>query len=748
MGKIVKSVLAIAFFLATAMWALDPSGIYEPLTAFLAAALATWVHFSNKPKPSTLTIDGQPLAFDLSIGWNESPQSGERTAWLEWRTRLTPLIGREAEQTELREWANAPHPLSFKVIQADGGVGKTRLAAELAQSLLDTKRWAGGRVSLATFERAQRLAWQGNTIVVVDYPEHSPERLAQLMAAAKEGLKTDNKKHKLRILLLCRSSEGINDLLNKQGAQSYVSKAMSLGELAGKGNLNLLIQSLAKLKPKAPSVSQDEFQAWLDQSSLHNTALFVIALAIHLSTSPIESNRFLPGAQLLQALLKREQARWEKAEEGYGLREGVLTDVLAFATLFDGLPLQAINTSLNEAYKWPANTLGKLHSALAEVWPMDKSSQSYPAMAPDLLAAVLLWQWQNQAAKIGVLTDAKLLADLAPVDQPGVTALLQRWHMQAYDQTTRLQLGKPQDAPALSGLLQNAASPGSDFAKRLKLAFLTQTSWVALADLAIAIGKPRAEQVGRRLGDNQLTERAAELNNHAVHLASAGDRPGALKAAQEAVDIYRRLAKTNPAAYEPALAMSINNLANFLSQTGDRLGALNAALEAVDIRRRLANTNPATYEPGLARSINNLASFLSQTGDHPGAFKAALEAVDMRRRLAKTNPAAYEPDLAASINTLANRLSETGDRPGALYAAQEAVDIYRRLAKTNPAAYEPVLAGSINNLADCLSETGDRPGALKAALEAVALYEKANKETPGAFAQQLAIAKRVRDGLL
>ena len=210
MVKIIKSLLVLASFFAAGMWALDPAGIYEPLIVFLTAGLAALIHFSPKPKPkpSTLTIDGQPLAFDLSIGWNESPQSEELTAWLEWRTRLTPLIGREAEQRELREWADAAHALSFKVIQADGGVGKTRLAAELAQSLLDTKRWTGGFVSLATFERAQRLAWQGNTIVVVDYPEHSPERLAQLIAAAKEGLKTDNKKHKLRILLLCRSSEG------------------------------------------------------------------------------------------------------------------------------------------------------------------------------------------------------------------------------------------------------------------------------------------------------------------------------------------------------------------------------------------------------------------------------------------------------------------------------------------------------------------------------------------------------------
>ena len=193
MGKVVKSLLALAGLVASAMWVFNPSGNYEPWIALISSVGYAVVHFSSKPKPSTLAIDGQPLAFDLSIGWNESPQSGELTAWLEWRTRLTPLIGRELEQTELREWADAAHALSFKVIQADGGVGKTRLAAELAQSLLDTKRWAGGFVSLATFERAQRLAWQGSTIVVVDYPEHSPERLSQLISAAKEGLKPTTK---------------------------------------------------------------------------------------------------------------------------------------------------------------------------------------------------------------------------------------------------------------------------------------------------------------------------------------------------------------------------------------------------------------------------------------------------------------------------------------------------------------------------------------------------------------------------
>ena len=64
--------------------------------------------------------------------------------------------------------------------------------------------------------------------------------------------------------------------------------------------------------------------------------------------------------------------------------------MLAFATLFNGLQLQVINTGLIDTYKWPANTSSKLHSAAAEVWPMDALTQTYPAMAHDLLASVLL----------------------------------------------------------------------------------------------------------------------------------------------------------------------------------------------------------------------------------------------------------------------------------------------------------------------------------------------------------------------
>jgi tetratricopeptide (TPR) repeat protein len=89
-----------------------------------------------------------------------------------------------------------------------------------------------------------------------------------------------------------------------------------------------------------------------------------------------------------------------------------------------------------------------------------------------------------------------------------------------------------------------------------------------------------------------------------------------LRAIEEAVEIYRRLAQAQPAAFEPALASSLNNLSNRLSDSGDRPGALRAIEEAVEIYRRLAQAQPAAFGPDLAISLNNLSNRLSDSGDH------------------------------------------------------------------------------------------------------------------------------------
>ncbi len=246
-----------------------------------------------------------------------------------------------------------------------------------------------------------------------------------------------------------------------------------------------------------------------------------------------------------------------------------------------------------------------------------------------------------------------------------------------------------------------------------------------------------AEAVERAFPDDDGLMAAGKVwRGLALH--GQGDRTQALQTVVDAVAIYRRLVKINPATYEPVLAGNLSNLAKFQSETGDRAGALAAALKAVEIYRRLAEGDPAAYEPVLAAGLNNLAILQSTTGDRAASMAIALEVVEIRRRLAKANPAAYEPVLAGILNNLAILQSATGDRTGALTTGLEAVGIRRRLAKSGPAAYELDLAMSLNNLAGYQSATGDRVGALATALDAVEIYRRMARANPSAYEPDLA----------
>ena len=75
---------------------------------------------------------------------------------------------------------------------------------------------------------------------------------------------------------------------------------------------------------------------------------------------------------------------------------------------------------------------------------------------------------------------------------------------------------------------------------------------------------------------------------------------------------------------------------------------------ALAIRERLAKANPQAYEPDLAISYNNLAilySDIQRLQESEAMYKLAIA---IRERLAKANQQAYEPDLSGSYYNLGN----------------------------------------------------------------------------------------------
>jgi tetratricopeptide (TPR) repeat protein len=84
---------------------------------------------------------------------------------------------------------------------------------------------------------------------------------------------------------------------------------------------------------------------------------------------------------------------------------------------------------------------------------------------------------------------------------------------------------------------------------------------------------------------------AGIYNNLSNDLRSFGDKERAFKYIIKAVEIYKRLAETNPQAFEPALAGSLNNLGNCYSNLDQRSEALEAMKRADEIRERLGESD-------------------------------------------------------------------------------------------------------------------------------------------------------------
>jgi len=88
--------------------------------------------------------------------------------------RTIPLLGRERDLAELRQWLAGECSIAIRVLIGRGGSGKTRLALELCEAAI-AAGWDAGFVTggeLQRFLGQQNLAvwgWQRPTLVVVDY---------------------------------------------------------------------------------------------------------------------------------------------------------------------------------------------------------------------------------------------------------------------------------------------------------------------------------------------------------------------------------------------------------------------------------------------------------------------------------------------------------------------------------------------------------------------------------------------------
>jgi tetratricopeptide (TPR) repeat protein len=193
--------------------------------------------------------------------------------------------------------------------------------------------------------------------------------------------------------------------------------------------------------------------------------------------------------------------------------------------------------------------------------------------------------------------------------------------------------------------------------------------------------------------DEHAWNLGGSLLTHAVALAADGRPDDAVKAAEEAIALFRSKQVSGE-----GFASALNTYADMLTTVGRANEAAELAKEATQVYEELYEKYPKTYEPGLVAARISLSERQATAGDHHLAVISAADAVERSRKMEARIPGGHTADLALALANFAQRMTEIGNTQEATEALTEVIDLYDRLATQYPVTYGPRLETSRNLL--------------------------------------------------
>ncbi|MGN9789116.1 tetratricopeptide repeat protein [Nonomuraea sp. ZG12] len=648
---------------------------------------------------------------------------------------VVPFEGREREVEELLAWCRDPRAGRLRLLTGPGGVGKSRLAVELAHRL--SPGW--GQLEVRDDGEADALArWraveQRQVLVVVDYAETRTGLSGLLHAVAgDEG-------RRVRVLLLARSAGEWWQQLGGDSARvrqmvAAAGSGIELAErvMAGKLDRDLVAEAVPYFAAALGVEPPQAFAVELGDGphrilDLHAAALVAV----------LRSQRSGAGAvsvsvgDVLEELLGHERRYWLQSARARGFVQGAwgLSARVVEQTVAAGTLLGARDRAQ------AVEVVGRVPDGMASGVVADWLRELYP---PEDGEGGREWLGRLRPDRLAELHVTRQLGGSVELLEGCLADLDERQARRALVTLARA----AQELDAAGEILQRllpvvAGEVGSVPAPRETLVALYE----ALPYPSMVLAEAHALLARRILdstpADAEAGERARWLSSLSVHVSALGRPADALPVTEEAVTIYRELAAAYPDRYRPDLADSLTNLGVRFSELGRPADALPVTEEAVTIYRELAAAYPDRYRPDLADSLTNLGVRFAELGRPADALPVTEEAVTIYRELAAANPDRYRPDLARSLTNLGILFSELGRPADALPVEQEAVTIRRELAAAYPDRYRPDLARSLTNLGVTFSELGRPADALPVGQEAVTIYRELAAAYPHRYRPDLA----------
>ena len=430
---------------------------------------------------------------------------------------MSDFVGREDEFQQLGSWVSSSQAVSAKFIIGDGGVGKSRLAAQFAEGL-NKREWAAGFVDLR--KPASFLLEKQGTLLVIDYPEESVDDVAELL----RDLAMLSPEGRFRVLFLTRQKiDDWQGVIDRSRAEDIVDRAsLELGRVSSPSGYELYYSALERVaeeKGTAPlPLSEESFVDWTGQSPENSRALFILAAAVHSVLNPEEEAVRYSGREIIGALVKREIRRLREAARSRGMR-----DLDAFARL---LAMTAIAGELHSAEIMDLVRDSNLQLGLDANTEMREELRTAGVMSGDVVVApkpdIAAAAFTVNVLSRNVTTASEIIWASLKQD---LEESLNRFARLAYDAEIVLGMHEPK----LSKWLSVAVSGNLVRCKAVEPYFSDVTLPIGWADAAVVMGRTFLE------GATSDEERARLQNNLSAHLSAVGDRTGALDVIRESV---------------------------------------------------------------------------------------------------------------------------------------------------------------------------------------------------------------------
>lgn len=595
------------------------------------------------------------------------------------RLALAPFLDVHGLRADMRQWAKEGRPVRGRLIHGPGGLGKTRLMAEVVADLRK-EDWAAGFVEapdVASAHTHRQAVEQlidtdrhAGLMLVLDYAERRQDeaaRIAELMLKAARSRPA----RPLRLVLLARAAgewwdRAVEDTpaLTPVFAGGVVQIA-PFAEVAARERLfteacagfQAAIEEARRTEPEAfagwsldARPIPDRLQQDLASDSFARPLMIQIAALLHLQGETPDATSV---ASLLDAMLGVERRYWKTAlgAAHSDARQTALCRGTIQTTLVGGAArAEAEALLLKDGYfaRAAAADVAEPLSDLERIY--GDGAGRLLALEPDLIGehlaaadgderlidACLDWAGDDIDRRRAILTvlqratrgehGAKSRGAQAGLDRVLVT----RAAALAAD-LIAVALETPGELPVL--IERAAAGLDSDAADVLNRAIPMQTLRLMNAAGALAaracVGPPPADEAGR-------SNRAGRLDWLGIRLSNLGRREEALKASAEAVEIYRELAAQNRDAFLPDLARSLSSLGDVLIASGRAGESVAAYTECATLLKPYADAASGAFGDLFAANLRDLITAMRAAGSSEG------EIAETVARLGG-DPAAFAP---------------------------------------------------------------------------------------------------------